>query len=477
MAPRATGGAAFFDLDRTLLLGASGPVMSAALRDAGVITSAKTPIEDALFGVFDLVGETRPSMMLARLGVRFSKGWDADAVARAGQQAAETLAPQIQPYARQLIEWHRLEGRQVVMATTSPMTMCRPLAELLGLDDVIATSYGVKRGKYDGTVDGHYVWGPGKRDAVNEWCAANDIDLDLSYAYSDSRYDLPLLRSVANPVAVNPDPRLLVIASGLQWPVLHLDVPAGVPKVGGVEPVEAIMSVLRPELTPYARFDINGTDHIPETGPVIIAANHRSYFDPLAIAFALAQAGRPGRFLAKKEVVDAPVIGQVVKSMGTIRVDRGSGSSEPLDAAVAALEAGEVVVILPEGTIPRGESFFSPVLEGKLGVAKLARLTGAPVVPLGLWGTEEVWPRNAKLPQIWNITNPPKVTIRVGPPLALDLKKKSASTKANARVVKDIMAAIADQLPDESREQIDPTEEQLRRTYPSGSVPEQAGDA
>ncbi len=477
--------------------------MSDALRDVGVITSAKTPVEDALFGLFDKVGETRPSMVLARLGVRFSKGWDAGLVAQAGEAAAETLAPMIQPYARQLIEWHRIEGRKVVMATTSPMTMCGPLAELLGLDDVIATSYGVRNGKYDGTVDGHYVWGPGKRDAVEEWAEDNDVDLDQSYAYSDSRYDLPLLRSVANPVAVNPDPRLKVLATGFGWPVLYLDVPAGVPKVAGVEPTEAFMSVLRPELTPYARFDIDGTDFIPKTGPAIVAANHRSYFDPLVIAFALARAGRSGRFMAKKEVVDAPVVGSLVKSMGTIRVDRGSGSSGPLDDAIAALEAGEVVVILPEGTIPRGEAFFDPVLHGRPGVAKLAAATGAPVIPLGLWGSEDVWPRNAKVPAVWNVMAPPRVTVRVGPAVDLDdilspktakkttkkTTKKTAKTaqkkstkapsvkvsqKKQKQMVEAIMEAIVDLLPDEAREVIEPTEEQLARTQPSGGKSQKA---
>ena len=488
-------GAAFFDLDRTLLQGASGPVMSSALREVGVITSAKSPVEDALFGIFDKVGETRPSMVLARLGVRFSKGWDAAAVAQAGQAAAEELAPMIQPYARQLIEWHRIEGRKVVMATTSPMTMCGPLAELLGLDHVIATSYGVKGGSYDGTVDGHYVWGPGKRDAVKEWAEANDIDLDQSYAYSDSRYDLPLLRSVANPVAVNPDPRLKVLATGFGWPVLYLDVPAGVPKVAGLEPAEAAMAVLRPELTPYARFDIDGTDFIPKTGPAILAANHRSYFDPLVIAFALARAGRAGRFMAKKEVVDAPVVGSLVKSLGTIRVDRGTGSAGALDSAISALEAGEIVVILPEGTIPRGEAFFDTVLHGRAGVAKLAAATGAPVIPLGLWGSEEVWPRNAKVPAVWNVTAPPKVQVRVGPAVDLSAftkapkksqkspksKKReqskssgktsrvSVSAKKEEKMVETVMAAIVELLPDEAREVVVPTEEQLARTQPSSA--------
>ena len=76
-------------------------------------------------------------------------------------------------------------------------------------------------------------------------------------------------------------------------------------------------------------------EHIPEDGPAIIVGNHRSYFDPLAMALALAKRGRPVRFLGKKEVFDAPVVGQLAKAMGGIRVERGTGSDEPLAAAAA----------------------------------------------------------------------------------------------------------------------------------------------
>ena len=64
--------------------------------------------------------------------------------------------------------------------------------------------------------------------------------------------------------------------------------------------------------------------------------------------------------------------------------------------ATAALRAGEAVIVLPQGTIPRGEAFFDPVLTGKTGAARLAAETGAPVVPIGIWGTEKVWPRSSR---------------------------------------------------------------------------------
>ena len=89
------------------------------------------------------------------------------------------------------------------------------------------------------------------------------------------------------------------------------------------------------------------------------------------MSIAIAKRGRAVRFLGKKEVFDAPVIGQLATAMGGIRVERASGSNEPLQAAAAALEAGELVAMAPQGTIPRGPAFFDPVLKGRWGAARL----------------------------------------------------------------------------------------------------------
>ena len=129
-------------------------------------------------------------------------------------------------------------------------------------------------------------------------------------------------------------------------------------------------------------------------------------------------------------------------------------------AAQEALRAGDMVAIMPQGTIPRGRAFFDPVLKGRWGAAKLAQDTGAPVIPIGLWGTEKVWPRNAKLPNITNLTSPPAVTVTVGAPV--DITRTDWDTDTQR-----IMAAISALLPPEGREQREPTEEELRRSYPS----------
>jgi putative phosphoserine phosphatase/1-acylglycerol-3-phosphate O-acyltransferase len=461
--------AAFFDLDRTLLAGASGPMFSAMLRKVGVLPDRTIPGEGLAFKVFDTIGETVPSMLVTRQMARAAAGWDRELVRQAGRQAAELLADEVPPLAKALIARHHDEGRRVVMATTSPYDLVAPLAEALGLDDVIATRYVEAEGRYTGAIDGFFVWGPGKLAAVRAWAADHGVDVAASYGYSDSIYDLPLLQAVQFPHAVNPDPRLRVVASVRRWPRLSFHDAVGPPKVAGIEPQRILHLLAQPQFLPWVRFDLDGIDRVPTTGPAILVGNHRSYFDPLAIGYLLAKAGRPVRFLGKKEVFDAPVVGQVVSALGGIRVERGTGSDEPLRAAAEALEAGEAVAIMPQGTIPRGRAFFDPHLKGRWGAARLAAMTGAPVIPIGLWGTEKVWPRNSRTPDVLAIGHPPTVQVRVGEPVELGHQDPDADTEA-------IMAAIVDLLPPEARIEREPTPDELARTLPAGHQGDGGGE-
>jgi putative phosphoserine phosphatase/1-acylglycerol-3-phosphate O-acyltransferase len=455
--------AVFFDLDRTLLVGASGPVLSSAMRQAG-LTDRAFPGESALFELFNRVGETLPSMALARLAVTAAKGRRRDDVRQAARSAAVELAAMVPQFARHVIEEHRSEGRILVMATTTPFDLIEPLAEKLGFDDVVATRYRVgPDGIYDGSLDGPFVWSSGKLSAVRTWARDHDIDLRECFAYSDSVFDVPLLSAVGHPTAVNPDPRLAIVAAARRWPVLHFDVPPGVAKVPVVnmELQSLLLQLARPSFIPFARFDIDGTERIPADSAAIICGNHRSYFDVFAMAVTVAKTGRPVRFLGKKEVFDAPIVGQLATALGGIRVDRGTGSDQPLDAAMDALRAGELVAIMPEGTIPRGPAFFDSELKGRWGAVRLARAADVPLVPVGLWGTEKVWPRAARLPNLVNVVNPPTIRVRVGDPLFVSGDDHDANTRR-------LMTAIQEQMPLEGRLRREPTEEELRLSYPPG---------
>ena len=189
--------AAIFDLDRTLLAGASGPVISAALRDAGVIANREIPGEGFVYGIFNRLGETLPSMALARQAANVAKGWSQSLVDDAAKKAAEVLLERVQPKAGAAVRRASREGRLLVLATTTPYDLVKPLADLLGFDDVVATRYGVADdGTYNGTIVGNFVWANGKLAAVRTWAAEHGVDLANSYFYSDSVYDTPLLSAV-----------------------------------------------------------------------------------------------------------------------------------------------------------------------------------------------------------------------------------------------------------------------------------------
>jgi putative phosphoserine phosphatase/1-acylglycerol-3-phosphate O-acyltransferase len=455
--------AAFFDLDRTLLAGASGEVLSSEMRAAGLLP-ASIPGEQLLYRVFNTIGETLPSMLLARQAATFAKGRSRAGFQQAARRAAPRLAELVQPFAAPVIEEHRLAGRPIVLATTTPYDLVAPFAELLGFDDVIATTYGVADdGNYDGTIVGEFVWSLGKLSAVRRWAESNGIELAFSYAYSDSVYDSPLLASVGRPVVVNPDPRMRLMAAARRWPVMHLDVSPGVVKlpVVGLEVQQMLLQLSRPAIFPYAKFDIESESRVPAEGPAILVANHRSYFDVAAMAVMIARTNRAVRFLGKKEVFDAPLIGQIASALGGIRVDRGTGSDEPLQAAADALAGGEIVAIMPQGTIPRGPAFFDPTLVGRWGAARLAEMSRAPVIPVGLWGTEQVWPRSMRLPRVTNLVDPPTVRVRVGEAVELKYRSLNADTRR-------MMTAIAELLPAEARLRRTPTEAELALTYPPG---------
>ena len=455
-------GAAFFDLDRTLLSGASGPALSAALRASG-IGGKQLPFESALYKVFNTVGETLPSMLLARQGATLLKGHRQSDVRAAASTAVDELMKLLQPFAKSIIQSHRDNGRSVVMATTTPRDFILPFAEALGFDEVIGTRFAVdEHGAYNGELDGPFVWSAGKLAAVRAWSIANDVSLEESFAYTDSIYDSPLLGAVGNPFVVNPDARLVVLAASRRWPAMNFDVSPGVAKVPvmGLELQRLALAFTRPSIFPYARFDVSGVANIPKSGGAILVGNHRSYFDVAAVAIAVAQSGRTVRFLGKKEVFDAPIIGQIATAMGGIRVDRGTGSDEPLLAAAEALSAGEMVAIMPQGTIPRGREFYKRELVGKWGAARLAETARVPVIPIGLWGTENVWPRNSRLPNITNIVRPPLVSVTVGSPVALTYGDVDGDTRR-------MMNAIMDLLPDESRFEREPTEEEIKKASPA----------
>jgi 1-acyl-sn-glycerol-3-phosphate acyltransferase len=169
----------------------------------------------------------------------------------------------------------------------------------------------------------------------------------------------------------------------------------------GVNPVLywTIRAVLLPFFLVYFRLARIGREHLPRTGPLLLAANHRSFLDPFVIG---ALTRRPVYYMAKRELFEKRWQAWVLNSLGAFPVDRGAGDEHAMDTARAILERGDCVVIFPEGTRTRCGPLGTP----RRGVGRLALETGVPVVPIAVIGTEEV--RRG-----WRV-RPRRVRIRVG---------------------------------------------------------------
>jgi 1-acyl-sn-glycerol-3-phosphate acyltransferase len=212
------------------------------------------------------------------------------------------------------------------------------------------------------------------------------------------------------------------------------------------QPVYALAkAVVPPVIRFWVRLDCQGLLHVPKQGPVIVAANHISYFDPLCLGTFINAAGRQVRFLTKAELFDKRLLGWVLREAGQIPVYRETrDAAQALVAAVAAMREGAAVVIYPEGTTTRNAD-FSP-MPPKSGVARLAALTGAPVVPVGIWGAQLLFARG----QIGPFRRGIRVVLRAGPPLHLGLTPESHLEEVNA--ARDRVMEAIGKLVDEAKE-------------------------
>lgn len=168
-------------------------------------------------------------------------------------------------------------------------------------------------------------------------------------------------------------------------------------------------TAVAPGVVRWMRPTVEGTGYVPMAGPVILASNHRSNLDIVLLA---AVSPRPVNYLGKRELAEQNRIGPVLVQLGMVPVDRGRGDRGALDQIAAVLRAGDVVGIFPEGT----RSPDGAMHRFRSGAARLAAQTQAPVVPVGVTGTEGWWPRHQK-PQIRRRPEPHEITMRFAPPL------------------------------------------------------------
>lgn len=157
------------------------------------------------------------------------------------------------------------------------------------------------------------------------------------------------------------------------------------------------------------RFTFYGQSHIPIKGPAILAMNHVGYLDFAIAGTAVLPTGRLVRFMAKKEIFENPIAGPLMRGMKHISVDRNNGGPSFI-AALKSLRSGEIVGVFPEATI--SQSF--ELKDMKNGVVRLAQESGAPILPVAIWGSQRLWTK--KLPRDFSRSGYP-IYVSIGAPI------------------------------------------------------------
>ncbi|MEK6277912.1 MAG: HAD-IB family hydrolase [Actinomycetota bacterium] len=220
-----TRAAAFFDLDKTLMAGSSGMPFARVASRRGIVDRrqlgrwAVDHLRYRLRGASDEA--TEAVLTVAR---ELLTGVSDREIQRMWPEVLAEVLPRIYPQMLQEIHEHQDAGRPTFIVSAASNDGVQSLARVLGMEGGIGTKYELDgEGRYTGRLDGPFVYGKGKVKAMESFAAEHDIDMATSYAYSDSASDLPMLRAVGNPVAVNPDPELAEVAKQEGWQVMRFE--------------------------------------------------------------------------------------------------------------------------------------------------------------------------------------------------------------------------------------------------------------
>jgi 1-acyl-sn-glycerol-3-phosphate acyltransferase len=193
------------------------------------------------------------------------------------------------------------------------------------------------------------------------------------------------------------------------------------------------------------RLSFRGGEHLPRSGGALLAINHVSSSDPIFdVAFAVSH-GRMPRFLAKAELWGVPVVRSVLAGGGHIPVYRASTrAADAFKEAIAAIKRGEIVAFYPEGTYTADPDEWP--MKAKNGIGRIALITGAPVIPVANWGTQDFLPPDTSLPRLFPRR---RVTVVAGPPVDLSQwlggpRTRTALDGATAAIMADITRLVAD---------------------------------
>jgi putative phosphoserine phosphatase / 1-acylglycerol-3-phosphate O-acyltransferase len=414
---------AFFDLDRTLIAGYS--ILAIARETAeqgarrGKLAQSAQVIRDMLKHKVYSSGSN-----YHRLVRRISKtlsGVSETTLCELGEQAyRKHLAKALYREAIALVETHRAAGHKLVIVSAASRYQIEPVARVLGIDEIYCTRLEVVDGHFTGKVVAPLCFGEGKLLAARRSARQHKASMKHCWFYSDSSDDLPLLRKVGHPVAVNATDKLGALARASNWPQLQFS-------TRGMPSLEQITRTLLTAQTVVATtaigmlskrlgrdkfsnanhltrllgdigsafagldFEIEGVENLYRERPAVYVFNHQSLLDSLVLAHLLRE---DVVALCKKEMAGTPVVGPLLRQADTIFVDRSEADQrEVLQRALDVLKSGRSLVIAPEGS----RSTLGDIQPFKHGAFYIARKAGVPIVPIVLHNVKDALPKGGWL--------------------------------------------------------------------------------
>lgn len=333
----------------------------------------------------------------------------------------EKIASRIFPEAWSLVKAHQKMGHTVAIASSATRYQVAPIAEELGIEHLLCTRATVRDGRLTGGIEGAPLWGAGKADAVCDFAKAHEIALSGSYGYANGNEDIAFLKTVAHATAVNPKPALIEAAQREGWKVLRFPRRRNASAATLARSLGAYCALAATSLCGLAYalttgkkrraaewvsatssdamlaitgidVEVRGEHHLWAHRPSVFLFNHQSMVDGYVL-LTLLRRGFTG--VAKKDVANMPLLGQILRALDFAFIDRGNARNaiEAMEPAVERLRRGMSVVIAPEGT----RSLTPRLGRFKKGAFHIAMQASAPVVPVVIRNTYEVMTRGSLL--------------------------------------------------------------------------------
>lgn len=442
---------AFFDLDRTLIKNFSAKEFFQTRLLSGKMTAREIVAQFA--GVLVYAMGQGNFAGLAAVGAQGVKGVQEQLFIEVGEEVYHKhLAAEIYPESRALVKAHLAMGHTVAIISAATPYQVDPIARDLDIHHVMCTRMEVDKGKFTGNIIEPACWGEGKAHAARSLAKDFQLDLSKSYFYTDSASDVPLLEIVGNPRPINPDTRLSAIAFKNNWPVYRFDdesrpglvnfirtgaalgslIPAvisGVTKgafnLSWQDGVNSLMASVGDFVVSAAGIElvIKGKEHLWSKRPAVFIFNHQSSAD-LFIVSKLIRKDATG--IAKKELKNMPIIGQLMAASGVIFIDRKNREKaiEAMKPAVEALKNGTSIIIFPEGTRSR-DYRLGPFKKGAFHLAMQAKV---PIVPVVIRNAHDAMPRGT------NILRSVAIEVVAFPPISTKRWKKEHLNEQVAKI-------------------------------------------